>query len=273
MSTIQRMTLVGMFNYDSELFAQLTLPEGYDKETYINSLLLEHGEKCVMYTDPEFFKMAVGMWSRKWELELTRIFEALTAEYNPIYNYDRFEEITDSEGKTLTSATTSGHTAKDNPDYTTTQSTTDNATHTESNDTSNSNTTTSTTTRDKTVEHKISADNSSSYSPEWHETTNDGDNRVSGSGSEHGSGSASDNRTGSATNRLNGKTQDLTESSNSTTNDVEDRSYNHTAHIYGNIGVTTSATMVGETVRQRFAMNLYDITTRLFANELLIGMY
>ena len=86
---------MGMYSFDDTIFDNLSLPEGYDKDTFINSLLLEHGEKCVLYPDIEFFKFAVGVFSSKWALELGRIYEALTAEYDPTYNYDRYEEFED----------------------------------------------------------------------------------------------------------------------------------------------------------------------------------
>lgn len=214
MSTMQRLTLIGLFNYDPSLFDGLSLPADYDKQTFIDSLLLEHGEKCVLYADPAFMKFSIGAWGRKWALELERIAQALKAEYDPIYNYDRHEEYTDTEGRTLNSKTNSGHTAKDSPNF------------------------------NFTTENKTSAYNSSSYQPES-KTTAD----------------------------TSGNTQNLTESANSTTDDKEDRELKHKAHLYGNIGVTTSAAMVSEVVQQRFKYNLYGTAARLFANELLIGIY
>ncbi len=214
MSTIQRLTLIGLYNFDPELFDALELPEDYDKQTFIDALLIEHGEKCILYSNPDFMKYSIGAWGRKWALELERIAQALKAEYNPIYNYDRFEEYTDTEGRTLNSKTNSGHTAKDAPKF------------------------------NVTTENKTSAYNSSTYQPES-KTTAD----------------------------TSGNTQDLTESANSSTDDKEDRELKHKAHLYGNIGVTTSAAMVSEVVQQRFKYNLYGTAARLFANELLIGIY
>lgn len=229
MSTMQRLTLIGLTNYDSTLFDGLTLPDGYDKETFVNSLLLEHGEKCVLYSNPAFFKQAITLWGRKWQLELKRIYEALTAEYDPIYNYDRYEEYTDNEGRKYESKVNAGHSAKDTPSYNVVNDTNENA----------------------TTEEQTSAYNSSGYQPE-HKTITNG---------------------GKSTATTSGTTQDLTESSNSTTNDAETRNFSHKAHLYGNIGVTTSASMVTEVVRQRMEMNLYATAARLFANDLLIGIY
>lgn len=229
MSTMQRLTLIGLYNYDPSLFEGLSLPADYDKQTFIDSLLLEHGEKCVLYADPAFMKFSIGAWGRKWALELERIAQALKAEYDPIYNYDRFEEYTDSEGRKYTSKVNAGHNAKDTPSYNTVRDTNE----------------------DATVEHTVSADNSSSYAPDWKETQNGG----------------------KTTETTSGTTQDLAETSNSNTEDEEKKNFTHKAHLYGNIGVTTSAQMVTEVVAQRFKYNLYGTAARLFANELLIGIY
>lgn len=229
MSTMQRLTLIGLFNYDPSLFDGLSLPADYDKQTFIDSLLLEHGEKCVLYSDPAFMKFSIGAWGRKWSLELERIAQALKAEYDPIYNYDRFEEYEDNEGRKYTSKVDAGHKAKDTPSYNTVRDTNE----------------------DATIEHTVSADNSSSYAPDWKETQNGG----------------------KTTETTSGTTQDLAETSNSNTEDEEKKNFTHKAHLYGNIGVTTSAQMVTEVVQQRFKYNLYGTAARLFANELLIGIY
>ncbi len=229
MSTMQRLTLIGLYNYDSTLFDNLSLPDGYDKDTFIESLLLEHGEKCVLYSNFDFMRYSIGVWSRKWALELSRIFEALTAEYNPLHNYDRYEEYKDTENRKYKSETEAGHTATDKPDF----------------DVINEQNV------DSETEEQISADNSSSYQPEHKTILNNGKN----------------------TSTTSGTTQDLEEKSNGKTEDEEDKTVEHEAHLYGNIGVTTSSQMIVESVDMRRNYNLYEAAGRLFANELLIGIY
>ena len=229
MSTIQRLTLVGLYNYNPQLFDGLTLPDGYDKDTFIDALLLEHGEKCVLYTNPDFMRNAIASWGRKWAANLTWIYKAMTADYNPLHNFDRFEEYTDNEGRKYESKSSAGHKATDDPDFSVTNDTNENA----------------------TTEHTVSADNSGDYQPEWKETQNGG----------------------KTTATTKGKTQNLSESSNSSTNDSETHNFTHNGHLYGNIGITTSVQMwTGET-DARMKYNLYDAAGRLFANELLIGIY
>ena len=229
MSTMQRQTLIGYYNHNSSLFDALELPADYDKDVFIDSLLLEHGEKCVLYSDPAFMAQAIGAWGRKWYLELDRIAKALKAEYDPIYNYDRYEEYSDTENRKYKSVSNAGHNATDNPNFNVVQDTNE----------------------DATTEELISADNSGDYQPE-HKTIQNG---------------------GKSTATTSGTTQNLAETSNNTTDDEEGRTFNHSAHLFGNIGVTTSAAMVTEVLQQRFKYNLYGTAAKLFANELLIGIY
>lgn len=233
MSTMQRMTLIGLYNYENtferDLFRNLSLPEGYDKATFVNSLLLEHGEKCVLYTNPEFFVSAIGIWSGKWELELKRIYDALTAEYNPIWNYDRNEETTET----------------DKPDNTITR------THDNTDTTTNRYDVVSEQNVDGVSENKISADNSSDYQPDNKNISNFGKNTTSNDGT------ITDAHTGT-----------ITDVEKGTRSNIDRKS-----HVWGNIGVTTSTQMIESETLIRAKRNLYDIATRLFANELLIGIY
>ena len=229
MSTTQRMTLIGLYNIDRDFFDTLTLPEGYDKALFINTLLLEHGEKCVLYTNPDFMKSAMTIWSGKWALELERIYAALTVEYNPIWNYDRNEKVTET----------------DKPDNTVTRTHNNTDTQTNRYDIVNQQNV------DATSENQISADNSNTYQPETKNTSNSGKNTTSNDGT-------------------------ITDAHTGTITDVEKgtrTNIDRTAHLWGNIGVTTSTQMIESETLIRAKRNLYDIAVRLFANDLLIGIY
>ena len=245
MSTNARLTLMGLLEYDPDLFANLSLPEGYDKETFIDALILEHGEKCVLYSNPVYMKAAIGSWSRKWEHELSRIHLALTDDYNPLHNYDRHEQYTDAEHRTLDSQSDAGHTATDKPDYLEKQT--------------NDLKIVSETNKDATTEHLISADNSGSYQPQSKDITN--------------SGKSTDSNTGTVDKQTSGTVQNLDEKSNSKSLDDENRLLTHEAHLFGNIGTTKSSEMAIDEVTFRMKYNLYEAATRIFANEFLLFIY
>lgn len=107
MSHIPRLTLIGIYNYDPTLFDDMDFPEGIDKEVAINSLLLSIGEKPVSYMDPAFMKAAITLWARKWYNSIERIYNAMDASYNPVHNFDRYEDYTDKASAETSSTNTS----------------------------------------------------------------------------------------------------------------------------------------------------------------------
>lgn len=91
-----KLTMIGLYKYDPQIFDNLSLPEGLDKDTLIDNILLRSGEFEVMYPDADFMKFSIGAWSRKWSATITRWVNALAIEYNPLENYDRYEHWTDN---------------------------------------------------------------------------------------------------------------------------------------------------------------------------------
>ena len=87
-----KLTLIGLYNYDSSIFDSMVLPMGIDKDIAINNILFRASDFEVLYADPDFLKDAIGLWSRKWNRTFSKWLEALKLEYDPISNYDRHEE-------------------------------------------------------------------------------------------------------------------------------------------------------------------------------------
>lgn len=90
-----KLTMIGLYEYDNTLFDNLSLPEVLDKDTLVDNILLRSGEFEVIYPDTDFMKFSIGAWSRKWSATITRWVTALSIEYNPLENYDRYEHWTD----------------------------------------------------------------------------------------------------------------------------------------------------------------------------------
>lgn len=90
------MTLIGLYNYDNGLFDNLTVPVGIDKDLFINSLLMKSGEFELLYPDLNFMKSMIGVWSTKWHDTFSKWLTGTLATWNPIENYDRYEESTDT---------------------------------------------------------------------------------------------------------------------------------------------------------------------------------
>ena len=277
MSTNARLTMIGMYNYDPSIFDMLSLPEGYDRDTFINSFLLEHGEKCVLYTDPNFMKFSIGVVSQKWRLELQRILEALTTEYTPIYNYDRYEEFED-HGRRDSGTTTTANYNEDrtlNTQNKRTANLEDKRTANLQDKTTHDTTQTTEQVDIATSEKKVAAYNSSTYQPTDKTEDDlgkvtvdiDGTDTIDTTGTDTMNHTGTDTIDNTGTDKLN---------ISGTMSDVkfgEGTTNTHTAHLYGNIGVTTATQMTNEVLNQRLKSNLYSTAAGIFANELLIQVY
>lgn len=99
MSTMN-LTLIGMYNYDSTLFDELTLPSDIDKQAFVNNLLLKSGEFEVLYPSTDFMKQSIKLWGIKWYHTFEKWLEGQAATWNPIENYDRYEDSTDHDTST-----------------------------------------------------------------------------------------------------------------------------------------------------------------------------
>lgn len=94
-----RITLLGLYglykSMDKDLFDLLVLPAKIERETFLNTLFLDYGERGILYTNPDVFHDMIGTWSAKWQIELERIAQTLTDDYEPLWNIDRYEDVTD----------------------------------------------------------------------------------------------------------------------------------------------------------------------------------
>lgn len=90
------LSLLGLYQYNEQLFDGLRLPSGVNKDTFVNNLLAETAEFEVIYPDAEFMANMIAVWSEKelpvWE----KLDETLHYDYDPISNYDRHEESTNT---------------------------------------------------------------------------------------------------------------------------------------------------------------------------------
>lgn len=134
------------------------------------------------------------------QYNITMMYRALTSEYNPIHNYDRTEEYTDTKTNTQTGS--------------------NNVVSNNSNDTT-------------------------------------GYNVPFGSQDPEKIGNTTDKTTGSA---------------DTTSNMKIDESISHNAHLYGNIGVTTTQNMLNEEIRLRIKDNIMIVALANFIYEKLTYM-
>ena len=101
--SLAKITLIGQETRlkmeNKSVFDLLTLPDGIDRNTTIDNIILECGEFETLYSDPFFMRAAIGPWSTKHYRTFEKWITALNLEYNPLENYDRQEDWTDTGNK------------------------------------------------------------------------------------------------------------------------------------------------------------------------------
>ena len=239
-----KITLMGMYHYDDTLFQNMVLPDGIDKDLIVQTLLLKGAEFEVLYADPDFMKQAIGIWSSKWFRTFSEWLRGTQATWNPIHNYDRFEEIKDDSHKKFDSKTSADYSDTRTPNL--------------SDATTLNNTDTTTQTIDSTTQHDVSPYDAASFVPSSKDTINNGSSNVAHTGT------VTVATTGTDSNRRAG-----------TMDDTAGNEYNtfiHGAHVFGNIGITQASDMLAS-FYSISKWNLADHISDVFIGELLIPVY
>lgn len=90
-----------IIDYDNTVFDNMTLPDGVELADVVDHILFKYGDAPLFSPDPETIKFYIGRWSKRrlplWERYKT----AISAEYNPLENYDRHELETLTYGKNI----------------------------------------------------------------------------------------------------------------------------------------------------------------------------
>lgn len=97
-----RMTLYGMYKYDPTLFDGVTLPEGMDKTLMVNQIIRQSGDLFPYYQVPPEVKTAITEWFTRRKDNFAKLWQGFTSDYNPIENYDRHEDSTETPDITHT---------------------------------------------------------------------------------------------------------------------------------------------------------------------------
>ena len=84
---------------NKSVFDLMNLPTGIDKDALTDNIILEGGDFEVLYADPYMFRAAVGTWTSKYYRTFEKWVNALNLEYNPLENYDRMEDYSDTSNK------------------------------------------------------------------------------------------------------------------------------------------------------------------------------
>lgn len=120
-------SVLGIYNHDNTIFDQFILPKHVDKNILVNLILLRAAELEILYAEPELLKKYINYWSGTHAHVWEHLLETTEYTYNPIENYDRNEEWSDTESGNVNGTTsTSGNFFEHGQDKGVTQTDTEN---------------------------------------------------------------------------------------------------------------------------------------------------
>lgn len=264
-----------LYIQESTFFDAFYYPDPTTREQFLNYFLLEYGEFTPVYQYPDFLLNHIKAVSASLKYTIDKLYATLSLEYNPIENYDRQEEWTDS-GTTERSASgsetgsttyaggeTTTYAGGETKTYTGGQSSTKSGGHSESR-------------LQHEIERQVSADNTGSYfpsektieDPDTNEVTynNETDTQTFNNRADT---QAFNNR--SDTKQFNNRTDSNTGSNLS--NEEGTSETEHKGRIHGNIGVLTSQQMVKSEREDVAYYNFIDDVARLYGEKLCIMIY
>lgn len=102
------LSILGLYQWgmtdNNDIFENLILPDGINKELVTNTILEQCAEFEILYPDFDYMKFSIGLWSQRWYRTFDKWNKDLSLEYNPLHNYDRTEEWTETDKGKATSS-------------------------------------------------------------------------------------------------------------------------------------------------------------------------
>lgn len=95
-------TLYGFYQYQPDLMDGVILPEGMNKDNLITLIMERSGMLFPIHQQPDYLKLSIGNWFQRRLYNFSCMYRSLQEEYNPIENYDRHEEWTDTPNVSYT---------------------------------------------------------------------------------------------------------------------------------------------------------------------------
>lgn len=158
MLTNQQIATTGLLDllyFDDTIMDNFTVPDGIDRQLALDTIYQRCGLTPLYHPDPAWLKFYVGRWCSKNAKTWEELYKTTIQDYNPIYNYDRTEETTDTRSGTRKLSEDTSSNTKQNGDTSVTDTSSDSS------------------------EHTISADNSDSYEPGYKDVSSRQDTQAS----------------------------------------------------------------------------------------------
>ena len=106
MAISAQVSLWGLHQIDATILDGLTAPDGMDADNLKANLLLETESMEILYPSAPFLKAAITVWSAERQDVWRKLYATTVLTYNPIENYDRQEDSSNSSTAGISGSTT-----------------------------------------------------------------------------------------------------------------------------------------------------------------------
>ena len=106
---VATVSLLGLYSFRGDILDDFKLPDGIDRDDFVEMLLFDTAELELLTPDPDIIKQLLGRWSNVRVNAWSKMLETEMIEYNPIHNYDRQEDwVDDGTGSSITDLSVAG---------------------------------------------------------------------------------------------------------------------------------------------------------------------
>ena len=88
MAVKAKLSVLGLYRWNPNIFKEMAIPAEVDADVLTWKILEDCAELEILYSDPEYMQASIYNWSSAMLPNWTKMLEALTAKYNPIWNKD-----------------------------------------------------------------------------------------------------------------------------------------------------------------------------------------
>lgn len=108
MAAKAKLSVLGLYRWNPDIFKDMAIPSEVDGDVLTWKILEDCAELEILYSDPEYMQASIYNWSSAMLPNWTKMQEALTAKYNPIWNKDGTIRETYNYGEINQSGTGNG---------------------------------------------------------------------------------------------------------------------------------------------------------------------
>lgn len=88
MAVKAKLSVLGLYQWNPNIFKEMAIPAEVNADVLTWKILEDCAELEILYSDPDYMKASLYNWSSAMLPNWQKMVEALTAEYNPIWNKD-----------------------------------------------------------------------------------------------------------------------------------------------------------------------------------------